>query len=45
MAYGEAGFAFEALERLPEAPSAYVADAALKERRDFWREKLAAAPA
>ncbi|MDE3175781.1 MAG: GIY-YIG nuclease family protein [Pseudomonadota bacterium] len=43
-AHGAAAFAFEALERLPEAPSTYARDAALKERRDFWRDKLAAAP-
>lgn len=43
-AHGAAGFAFEALERMPEAPSAYVRDATLKERRDVWREKLGAAP-
>ena len=44
-AQGEAAFVFEALERLPEAPSPYLRDAALKERGAFWREKLAAAPA
>jgi hypothetical protein len=44
-AHGEAAFAFEALERLPEAPSAYIRDAALKERRAVWLEKLAASPA
>ena len=42
---GEAAFAFEPLERLPEAPSSYARDAALKERREFWRDKLGAAPA
>jgi hypothetical protein len=44
-AHGEAAFAFETLERLPEAPSTYVRDAALKERRALWLAKLAAAPA
>lgn len=44
-AYGAGAFAFEVLERLPEAPSAYVRDAALKERREFWRAKLSALPA
>jgi hypothetical protein len=43
--HGPGAFAFETLERLPDAPSAYVRDAALKDRRDFWREKLAASPA
>jgi hypothetical protein len=44
-AHGPEAFAFETLERLPEAPSAYVRDAALKERREFWREKLGASVA
>ena len=42
--HGEATFAFEALERMPEAPSAYARDAALKDRRDVWRQRLGAAP-
>ena len=42
--HGEAAFAFETLERLPEAPSTYARDAALKDRREHWREKLGAAP-
>lgn len=44
-AHGEAAFAFEALERLPKAPSPYVRDSALKERHEFWRAKLRACPA
>jgi hypothetical protein len=43
--HGPEAFTFETLERLPEAPSAYVLDATLKERREFWRAKLGAAPA
>ena len=43
-AHGAETFAFETLERMEEAPSAYARDAALKERRDFWREKLGAHP-
>ena len=43
-AHGPGAFAFEIVERLPEAPSAYARDATLKERRDYWREKLGAAP-
>lgn len=43
--HGEAAFAFETLERLPESPSVYVRDAALKDRRAFWLAALAAAPA
>ncbi len=42
--HGADAFAFEIVERLPEAPSPYARDAALKERRDYWRERLAAAP-
>lgn len=42
-ANGADAFAFEVLERMPDAPSTYARDAALKERRDYWREKLAAA--
>ncbi len=45
LAHGEAAFAFETLERLPEAPSTYARDATLKERRQFWRDKLGAFPA
>lgn len=41
-AHGPEAFVFETLERLPEAPSAYLHDAALKERRNFWRQKLGA---
>ena len=40
--FGEAAFAFEVLERLAEAPSAYVRDAALKDRVEFWRARLGA---
>jgi hypothetical protein len=42
--HGPEAIAFEVLERLPEAPSAYARDAALKERRLYWLEKLGAAP-
>jgi hypothetical protein len=41
-AHGASAFAFEALERMEEAPSAYARDADLKARRDLWRLKLAA---
>jgi hypothetical protein len=44
-AHGEAAFAFETLERLPEAPSIYARDAALRGRRDHWRKALDASPA
>ena len=43
--HGEAAFTFEILERMAEAPSAYARDAALKERREFWRATLGALPA
>jgi hypothetical protein len=40
---GEAAFAFEILERLEAAPSAYARDAALKNRTEYWRAALGAA--
>ena len=43
-AHGAAAFAFEALERLPEAPSPYLRDAALKARREHWRAARGAEP-
>jgi hypothetical protein len=42
--HGDGAFAFEVLERLEAAPSAYTRDAALKERHRYWRERLGAAP-
>jgi hypothetical protein len=42
--HGEDAFAFEIIERLPEAPSTYARDSMLKERREYWREKLSALP-
>jgi hypothetical protein len=43
--FGEAAFAFEILERLELASSAYVRDAALRDRVEFWRARLVAASA
>ena len=40
--HGEARFSFEILEKLEEAPSAYLRAANLKARAAFWREKLSA---
>lgn len=43
--HGPEAFTFETLERLAETPSAYLRDAALKQRREFWRATLGASPA
>lgn len=42
-AHGEAGFAFETLERLDDEPLDFALQAALDDRVAVWRDKLGAA--